>query len=194
MEHLDNETMVKLAQRAVSGTNPDAREETLLEHIRHCRQCYRRFAVMAQLFDQLGTVQPEPVSRRVLAAVRLTVEQVDKNLSAAFHRVEQAAAEISFVIPRGAVAMARSGARTRSVVRVDGTQTEEDLISYDTNRRVLTVQLSLRQHPGLKAQAEVRTSDGQCLPLPLREEDGVLYGKLENFAAPDAEILLLEAE
>lgn len=194
MEHLDNKTLYRLAQQAVSGADPDLRDKELLRHIRQCRQCYRRFAVMAQLFDQLGTVQSEPVFRQVLGAVRLTVEQTGEQLLAVFHQVEQAAAAISFVVPRNAVVAARGTARPRTVVRVDGTQTEEDLISYDTIRRVLTVQLSLRQHPGLKALAEVHTPDGRCLTLPLQEEDGVLYGTLENFNEPDSEIRLLQAE
>lgn len=194
MEHLDNKTLYRLAQQAVSGADPDPRDQELLRHIRQCRQCYRRFAVMVQLFDQLGTVQEDTVPQRVLGAVRLTVEQTGEQLLAAFHQVEQAAAAITFVVPRNAVAAARGTARPRPVVRVDGTQTEEDLISYDTARRVLTVQLSLHQHPGLKARAEVYTPDGRCLALPLHEEDGVLYGTLENFNEPDAEIRLLQAE
>lgn len=192
--HIARETLCKLARKAVSGADPEPRDQELLAHIRQCPQCYRHFAVMAQMYNLLGVAQEEPVTRRVLGAVRLTVEQTGEQLRAAFHRVEQAAAAISFVVPQGAVAAARGGAHPRTVVRVDGTETEEDRIAYDTARRVLTVQLSLQQHPGLKAQAEVRTPDGRCLPLPLEEEDGFLYGKLENFDEPDAEIRLLEEE
>lgn len=191
MEHLDSKDLSRLAQQAVRGADPAPRDKERIAHIRQCRDCYRRFAVMAQLFARLGTVEEEPVSRRVLGAVRLTVEQTGERLCAAFHRVEQAAAEITFVVPQGALAPARGGARPRTVVRVDGTETEEDLITYDTARRVLTVQLSLDQHPGLRARAEVHTRDGRCIPLPLTEEDGVLYGTLEEFAEPDAEICLL---
>lgn len=197
MDHIDDKTLYKLAEEAMSGAQPKPDEEKYLAHIRQCRHCYRRFAVLAVLFEQLGVQEcSRPLSETVLAAVHLTLRQAQGHLTAAFRRAEHLAGEITFVMPAPATLAAARGAdpAPRPVVRVDGTESEEDLIAYDTVRRTLTVQLSLRQHPGLKARAEVRMPDGRTLPLPLQEEDGVLYGRLEGFSEPEAEICLLQEE
>lgn len=197
MDHIDDKTLHRLAEEAMSGAQPKPEEETFLAHIRQCRHCYRRFAVLTVLLERLGVSEtPQPFAETLLAAVHLTLNQAQGHLNAAFRRVEDLAGQITFVMPAPAVPVGARGAdpSPRQVVRVDGTESEEDLIAYDTVRRMLTVQLSLQQHPGLKARVEVRLPDGRQIPLPLREEDGVLYGCLENFCEPDAEICLLQEE
>lgn len=189
MSHINDKTLYDLTRRAMRGEQATPQDEEYLDHIRSCEYCYRRYAVLAQLFDLVGTGEPSPV----LATVELHLDRTGEGLRAAFRRVEDAAARIGFFIPAAPVpAGARGAAGPDPVVRVDGTETEEDMIAYDTRRHTLTVQLSLQQHPGLQARAEVYTRDGGCLVLPLREEDGVLYGTLENFQEPEAEIRLVE--
>lgn len=194
MNHIDNQTLYRLAARAVRGEDPEPRDAGTLAHIRDCESCYRRFAVMATMMDRLGADGvAQKASARLLAAVRLTLTGTGERLRAAFGQVSGHAAEIPFVIPRtAALSAARSTAAAPQIVRVDGAGTEEDMISYDTAEHVLTVQLSLEEHPGLRAHAEIRLQDGRCLTLPLAEEDGVLYGSLEEFSEPEAEIRLVE--
>lgn len=194
MNHIDNQTLYRLAAQAVRGKDPDPKDAGALAHIRDCESCYRRFAVMATMMDRLGADGvAQTATARLLAAVRLTITGTGDRLRAVFGQVSGAAADIAFVIPRApAPGTARGTSATPKIIRVDGTATEEDLISYDTERHVLTVQLSLEEHPGLRAHAEIHLRDGRCLSLPLAEEDGVLYGRMEEFSEPDAEIRLVE--
>ena len=193
MNHLDDTTLYRLAERAASGACPAPQETAWIEHIKNCSQCYRRFAVWSHLLECLGpAAQPED---RVLAAVRLTLDRTADRCKAVFGQVRDAAGtRLTFLIPRGAVPATARGRAERRVVRVDGAETDEDLIAYDTEARVLTVQLSLRCHPGLRARAEIRTPDGRVLDLPLHRDEDVLYGRLEGYTEPDARICLVEED
>ena len=201
MMHLTEDQLLHLAELSCEAEMLNPEEETQLEHVKSCRECFEKYCVFATILDATSldcslvfdpTVLVEKAKKKkkkVLAALKVTYKRAQDAITLIGEQIQQNIASFTFE-PVIASAVRGSGSVKTSVLRMEDIEDEGSYFVYDADSHKIMLQFSSANKE--RVRAYLQFEDQKTIDIPLEKKGSYFKGILSDIPLRNFELRIEE--
>ena len=207
MKHIDFDALYHLAGLVIEDAPLEDNQIEQMYHISECKTCYDEFCSIIAILEatnETGMIairhilrdriksSEENVGKKILAVISVKAKMIREKISVVMEQLQDDVSSLCFEAPLAMAARSTDSDIVPKVSKLEDIENERTFILFDSESRILYIQLDVRDLESDNFSVYLVMSNGEKRMIPLSRDGNLLKSTIENITDTDFKILITQ--